>query len=207
MGLALCGPASAQSSNQSEDGARASKIEMVVVTAERREESAQRTAASVTAVTADQLDQLYVHNLTDLSQQAPNFTIEGVGAMSRSSAVIYSRGIGYSGIDGVEPPVGVSVDGMFYAVNVGTLQNIFDVDSVQILLGPQGTLFGRNTTGGVVLITTNNPTDQYQLEGKVRLGNYGRLDTNFMANIPLDDTLQARVAIATQHSDGAYKNL
>jgi len=178
-----------------------------VVTAERREEPIQKVPASVTAVDAQQIQQLFIHNLADLSDLAPNFSIQGVGAVTRSSAVMYSRGIGFQGSGGVAPPIAVSIDGMFYATNEGTLLSIYDINQVELLEGPQGSLFGRNTIGGVVQITTNNPTHDYEVSGFVRVGDYGRFDTNFTANLPISDTLAARISVNTQYSTGYYQNL
>jgi len=182
------------------------EVDTVVVTAQRREESLQEVPLSVTAIGEQTLERAHPQNLSDLTRAAPNFTIEAVGSVNRSSAVIYSRGIGYSGIDVVEPPVGVSIDGLFYAVNTGSLHNTFDVKRVEILQGPQGTLFGRNTTGGVVQIVTNDPSNEFEGSGFVRLGSFGRFNTGLAVSLPITDTLAARVAISTQYSDGAYVN-
>jgi iron complex outermembrane receptor protein len=185
----------------------ANEVETLVVTAQRREESLQQVPVSVTAIGEAQIERSFQHNLADFTRTAPNFTIEGVGSVSRSSAVVYSRGIGFSGIDAVEPPVGVSIDGLFYAVNVGTLLNTFDAARIEVLQGPQGTLFGRNTTGGVIQIFTNNPTQDFEVIGKARVGNYGRFDTNITANLPITDKLAARISVNTQQSDGFFRNL
>lgn len=185
----------------------ASTVGEVVVTAERRAESVQDVPVSVTAISAEEVARTFARNLSDFSRTAPNFTIEGVGSTSRSSAVVYSRGIGFASIDGVEPPVAVSVDGLFYAVNTGALHNVFDVRQIEILQGPQGTLFGRNSTGGVVQIVTNDPTRDYEVSGSIRVGNYGRFDSTVTANLPLGETLAARLSFNTQNSDGFFTNL
>jgi len=182
------------------------ELEAVVVTAQRREESLQEVPVSVTAIGGDQIERTHPQNLSDFTRSAPNFTIEAVGSVNRSSAVVYSRGIGFSGIDVVEPPVGISIDGLFYAVNTGALHNTFDVKRIEILQGPQGTLFGRNTTGGVVQIVTNDPGPEFGGDGFVRVGSHGRLNTFLAVNLPISDTLQARIATSTQYSDGAYIN-
>jgi iron complex outermembrane receptor protein len=191
------GPASPQAAPQ---------VQEIIVTAERREESLQKAPVSVTAVDSSKLEQLHVTNLAGLTDVAPNFSIQGVGAVTRSSAVVYTRGIGFQGSGGVAPPIGVSIDGMFYATNEGTLLNIFDVNRIEILEGPQGSLFGRNTIGGVVQIITNDPTHDFGVSGFIRGGNYGTIDSNVTANIPLSDTLAARISFNTQNSNGYYKN-
>jgi iron complex outermembrane recepter protein len=120
---------------------------------------------------------------------------------------VYSRGIGFQGSGGVAPPIGISIDGMFYATNEGTLLNIFDINRVEILEGPQGTLFGRNTIGGVVQIITNDPTHNFEVSGFLRGGNYGTIDSNLTVNLPISDTLAARISFNTENSNGFYKNL
>ncbi len=182
------------------------EVETVVVTAQRREESLQEVPLSVTAIGAEQMERAHPQNLSDFTRAAPNFTIEAVGSVSRSSAVIYSRGIGFSSIDVVEPPVGVSIDGLFYAVNTGALHNTFDVKRIEILQGPQGTLFGRNTTGGVVQIVTNDPASEFEGNGFVRVGSHGRFNTSLAVSLPITETLATRIAVSTQFSDGPYIN-
>jgi iron complex outermembrane receptor protein len=182
-------------------------IETVVVTARRRAESAQAAPVAVTALSGDMIAKLFVQNLADLNNQAPNFTIEGVGAIHRNAAVIYSRGIGYSGVDmGQDPAVGVSVNGVFTARNIGMLSNLQDVDHVEILRGPQGTLFGKNTIGGVVQITSKKPGDTFDVEVSGRIGNFGRADYFVAVDLPVDDTLAFRFSYQRQDSTGAFKN-
>jgi iron complex outermembrane receptor protein len=197
------GTATSASSNNSASGG----IETVTVTARQYAESIQTAPVSVTALNADLIAKLFVHNLTDIDHQAPNFTIEGVGAIHRNAAVIYSRGIGYSGVDmGQDPAVGVSINGVYEPSNVGMLTNTFDIDGIQILRGPQGTLFGKNTVGGVINITTKLPGDQLEYDAMVRAGNFGRIDFSLGADIPITDTLSARVSVQSQYSNGPFKN-
>lgn len=187
--------------------ARSGVIETVTVTARKRAESEQKTPVAVTALGPEQLDKLFVHDLADLNHQAPNFTIEGVGAIHRNAAVIYSRGVGYSGVDmGQDPAVGVSVNGVFSTRNIGMMSNMEDVDHVEILRGPQGTLFGKNTVGGVINITTKKPGDEFSVEAMVRGGNYGRFDYFAAADLPINETLAARVSFQSQYSHGPFRN-
>lgn len=183
-------------------------IETVTVTARIKSESLQETPVAVTAISAQQMQKLFIRDLTDLNRQAPNVTIEAVGAIHRTAAVLYSRGVGYSGVDAaVDPSVGVSVDGVFYPRNIGMLQDMYDAASVEILRGPQGTLFGKNTTGGVIRIeSTKAQLGVYELKGYLKMGNYGRSDFGAIANIPLTDTLAIRLVHQSQYSDGYYKN-
>jgi iron complex outermembrane receptor protein len=154
------------------------------------------------------MEKLFIRDLTDLNRQAPNVTIEAVGAIHRTAAVLYSRGIGYSGVDAaVDPSVGVSVDGIFYTRNIGMLQDMYDAQSVEILRGPQGTLFGKNTTGGVIRIESNKAKlNTYELQGYLKVGNYGRSDYGGIVNIPLTDTWAIRLVYQSQYSDGYMRN-
>ena len=217
-GALLCGVAfclsttiaTAQTTPAAGDAAAKSsgeEIETVVVTARHRTESVQKAPVSVTAIGADQIEKRFVQNLTDLDHQAPNFTIEGVGAIHRNAAVIYSRGIGYSGVDmGQDPAVGVSVNGVFSARNIGALNNADDLDHVEILRGPQGTLYGKNTIGGVLAVTTKLPGDEYDAEFSGRVGNLGRADYFVATDLPITDTLGVRLSYQSQDSTGAFKN-
>jgi iron complex outermembrane receptor protein len=191
-----------------ESGTKAEvEIETVTVTARHRAESVQKAPVSVTAISADQIAKRFVQNLTDLGHEAPNFTIEGVGAIHRNAAVIYSRGIGYSGVDmGQDPAVGVSVDGVFSARNIGVLNSTDDIDQVEILRGPQGTLYGKNTVGGVVNITTKKPGDEYDAEFSGRIGNLGRADFFVATDLPVSEDLAFRFSYQSQDSTGAFTN-
>lgn len=179
----------------------------IIVTARRRAERSQDVPVAVTAVNSEQLEGLYIHDLADLNQLAPNFQIKPAGALFRNSAFVYARGIGYSNVDAtLDPRIGISVDGVFYDRNVGALQNMFDLEGVELLLGPQGTLYGKNTVGGVITITTAKPTGEFGVKGMVRYGNFGRIDAELVANVPISPTLAFRAAFQHQQSDGYYKN-
>lgn len=183
-------------------------VEELVVTARMREESLQETPVAVTAVTQAQIQRMFVRDLTSMTRVAPNFTVEGVGAIHRNASVAYSRGVGYQGVDqAIDPSVGIAVDGVFYTRNIGALQNMFDVDRVEILRGPQGTLFGKNTTAGVINVITKEPGDRYAIEAMGRIGNYGRADYAASIDLPINEKLAFRISGAAQHSDGYMHNL
>ncbi len=177
-------------------------IETVTVTARQYAESIQTAPLSVTAFNSDQIQQLFVHNLGDLNHQSPNFTIVGIGAIHRNAAQIFSRGIGYGGVDmGQDPAVGLSLNGVYAPSNIGMMDTVNDVQDVQILRGPQGTLFGKNTIGGVVNITTKLPGDTFGVEAMGRVGNFNRADFFVATDIPLTDTLSVRLSVQRQDFD------
>jgi iron complex outermembrane receptor protein len=135
----------------------------VTVTATKKTnvENVQDVPVAVTAFNSDTLDALHVNDLGSLSYTTPNVNLTDVGT-SKGVANFSIRGLGInSSIPSIDPTVGVFVDGVYLGVNAGVVLDLFDLDSVEILRGPQGILFGRNTTGGAVLINTGNPTEDF----------------------------------------------
>jgi iron complex outermembrane recepter protein len=140
----------------------------VTVTATKKAdvENVQSVPVAVTAFNSETLDALQVRDVSSLSYSAPNIQLEDIGT-ARGTANFSIRGLGInSSIPSIDPTVGVFVDGVYLGVNNGVVLDLFDLDSVEILRGPQGLLFGRNTTGGAVLINTGNPTDTFQYKAK-----------------------------------------
>ena len=152
----------------SADDSAADAFNMIVVTGTKTQnaENVQDVALAVTAFNAESLDALNVRDLQSLSHSAPNVNLDQVGT-SRGQANFSIRGLGInSSIPSIDPTVGVFVDGVYLGINAGVVFDLFDLESVEILRGPQGILFGRNVTGGAVLVNTGNPTDYFT--GKVR---------------------------------------
>lgn len=159
VALAIGLMASAANVAAQESGARGSSalLEEVMVTARKREEGAQDVPLSVTAFNSDQIDALKVRDLTSLKVGMPNVSLEDLGT-TRGTANFSIRGIGInSSIPGIDPTVGVFVNGVYLGVNNGVVFDLFDLESIEVLRGPQGTLFGRNVTGGAILMNTKKP--------------------------------------------------
>jgi iron complex outermembrane receptor protein len=135
------------------------RLEEVVVTARRKSESLQQVPTMVTAVTGEDLDKYGISSIEDLEMTTPGLVYaDGVG-----HAFPYIRGIGSNAFSpAVDPTVGTFLDGFYSPSAVGSLQYIGDVESVQVLKGPQGTLFGRNTTAGAIVINTKKPSEYLQ---------------------------------------------
>ena len=134
----------------------------IVVTARRREESLQDTPVAVTALSADALERQQIVGTTDLDKVAPNLQFHSYGTLTgnNSAAQVFIRGIGQTdATPAVDPGVGIYIDDVYMGRAVGGAMEFRDIANVQILRGPQGTLFGRNTIGGAVLLTTNEPGD------------------------------------------------
>jgi iron complex outermembrane receptor protein len=182
------------------------QLEEVLVTSRKREESIQDVPIAVTAITAD-LKNSSIRNFRDLEGLAPNVQIRQ--SMGRTAGhAISIRGIGYSNDEkSFDPAVGVVVDGVAMTSTSGTLMDNFDIEKVEILRGPQGTLFGKNTIAGVVSVTRTDPTGE--LGGKVSttLGNDGRTDIKAIMNFPIiDNVLSAKLFAASLKDDGYIYN-
>ena len=182
-------------------------LEEVIVTARKREESLQETPVAVTALSSDELRDAGVRNLADLNQIAPNIEVSSANGTA-PLASIYIRGVGQRNTGpNIDSGVGIYIDEVYIGRPDGALLDIYDIQSVQVLRGPQGTLFGKNTTGGALVFTTNRPSDEFEASLGGRFGNYNRADGNFMVNVPLAEKLWTRLAGSTVNSDGYIKNV
>jgi iron complex outermembrane receptor protein len=182
-------------------------IAEIVVTAQRREENLQKVPISMSAFNGETLKEQGVTRASDLTSLVPNlgvFTIFG-DAQQPSFSI---RGIGlFSFSDSFEPPVGMYVDEVYKASGVGQAALLFDVERVEVLRGPQGTLFGRNTTGGLFNITTRKPTVQSEFSGQVQLSSYNDIVVEAAGGGPLSDTARVRLAARYNTNDGWSKGL
>ncbi|MEH6634644.1 MAG: TonB-dependent receptor [Halioglobus sp.] len=181
-------------------------LEEVIVTARKRVESLQETPVAVTALDTEALRDAGVRNLADLNQIVPNIEVSTANGTA-PLASIYIRGVGQrnTGIN-IDSGVGIYIDGVYLGRPDGALLDIVDVQSVQVLRGPQGTLFGKNTTGGALVFTTNKPVEEFEASLGTRVGNYSRLDGDFMLNVPIADQLWTRVSGAYRSRDGYIDN-
>src|SRR5215813_10765830 len=155
----------------------AQELEEVVVTATRRSENIQNVPIAVTAVTAQQLESKGINDVAKLSAIAPNVTLDAGTPFSGSDTVLaaYIRGIGQNDFAfNQDPGVGVYVDGVYLARSVGANTTMLDVDRVEILKGPQGTLFGRNTIGGAISIITHIPGPERRIIATASTGSFDR---------------------------------
>lgn len=192
-----------------EDAAGGSRgiIEEVLVTATRRQTDQQSTAISVTTVTPEQIEKRFMTDIRGVADLAPNVVMENVTGFNAAAFAI--RGTGTNDIiTTIDTAIGVVIDGMVLAHSQSQLLDSFDVESIEILRGPQGTLFGKNTTGGVVNVRTKRPVmNDFTADAVVRAGNEGLRQTQFAANLPIiDDTLAGRVVYSRSQHDGWYSN-
>jgi iron complex outermembrane receptor protein len=183
------------------------RLDTVVVTARHRAEILQQTPASITALDADELQSRGADDLTALAAAVPNVTI--YPARQYNNAITaYIRGIGQSEtVWGVEPGVGIYVDDVYLARPQAALLDVLDVERIEVLRGPQGTLYGRNTIGGAIRYLTRAPTVDVSGSVGVTLGQYGQRDAKAVLNLPLSGRLLTRVAVAQFGRDGYGRNL
>jgi iron complex outermembrane recepter protein len=182
-----------------------SHLEEVLVTAQKRAENVQTVPIAITAFSEADLRNKGITDIHGLSRLTPNVNLDEGSPFSGSNSVLSAsiRGIGQDDFAfNLDPGVGVYVDGIYYARTVGANQNLLDVERVEILKGPQGTLFGRNTIGGAISIVTRAPKDELSVEAQVTAGRYDRRDVALMADIPLADTLLSTVTFSSQYRNG-----
>ncbi len=183
----------------------AGQLEEIVVTARKRAENLQDVGLSVSALSKTEIDRSFARDIKDLAFISPNTIIDDTSQGPGGNAAIYIRGIGVADVEkNFEPAVGVTVDGLFIGANSGAILRSIDLESVEVLRGPQGTLFGRNTIGGTINVNRTRPTGE--LGGNLRLG-YGDYDTftiDGMVNFGVTDTLAAKVSVAKNDQQEGY---
>lgn len=188
---------------------------VVTGTKTRNAENVQDIPLAVTAFNADTLEAYKIRDISGLSFQVPNVSLDQIGT-SRGTANFTVRGIGInSSIPSIDPTVGVFVDGVFLGVNGGVVFDLFDLDSAEILRGPQGVLFGRNVTGGAVVINTGNPTEEFR--GKFRAAVDGPVDSGrggnnytvsgVVSGPIVEDVLLFKVGAYYNNDQGYFRNL
>jgi len=182
----------------------AQEIEEVVVTATKKAESIQDLALSIEALSAESLDLNQIYDVSDLAESTPGLeTSKAIGSGSGWTV----RGMGSFGIGaGVIPSVVTSVNG--HSVNDSVVADIgfFDLERVEVLKGPQGSLFGRNAANGVINFVTARPTNELEGEFTLDYGNYGAIKNTVVLNLPISDSLRTRLAVMTNKRDGMVTN-
>ncbi|WP_257387712.1 TonB-dependent receptor [Tahibacter caeni] len=207
---AVAEAAAAPAEGEASGGKSATTLDSVVVTARKREETLQDVPIAVTAFTADAMEKLNVEDIGDLDAQVPNLTIYAARGSS-STVTAYIRGIGQSDpLWGVDPGVGIYLDDVYIARPQGALLDVFDVERVEVLRGPQGTLYGKNTIGGAIKYISKGLPKEAEGFAQLSVGNYGQLDAKGALGGPIggsDSPVRARLAVASLNRDGFGENL
>ncbi len=208
LGASLCALASqmptvAQEAEEAPAADSSLKLGSIVVTAQRREESINDVPMSIQAFGEDTLDALRVDSVDDLQTVVPSFSV----SQSYQGVPTYTlRGIGFNTINlSATSTVGTYVDEVAYPFPFMNSGPVFDVERIEVLKGPQGTLFGRNTTAGLINMVTNKPSDEFEAQVSADVGNYDTWNLEGMLNLPLSDKAQARFAIRSENSDEGWQ--
>lgn len=178
-------------------------IEDIVVTARRTNEQLQRTPVTITALTTESLRTRQIVDVTALQQTTPGLVVKqnhsGVGLSLRGQVQTSSD-------SSVDQSVGLYVDGVYVARQMAGRFDMLDIERIEVLHGPQGTLFGRNTTGGAISIITNKPSDLFEGSIVAGIGNFDRREVTGVVNVPVSEFLSARVAGRHVEHDGFGRN-
>ncbi len=203
LGVGATGIAQAQSS-------RDAFVEEIVVTATKRAggQEVQDVPVAITALGEEQIDALYLRDLKAIGFGTPNVQLEDIGT-TRGVANFSIRGLGInSSIPSIDPTVGVFVDGMYYGINGGVVFDTFDLEAIEVLRGPQGLLFGRNVTGGAVLMRTSAPSSELTVKAKAAVETGNNVVTSGVVSGPLNEagTWAGKLAVYHNKDGGWFTN-
>ena len=204
MALLISQQAVAQTSDAApQGGEKAGQLEEIVVTAQRYSQNVQVTPVAVTALTARSLDERQITNVKDAATQIPGILISTTTGVS-NGARIFLRGVGQDNAGLLfDPAVGVYIDGVYYPRINGALFDFFDVGRLEVLRGPQGTLYGRNTSAGAIKIETKRPSFDMQASGDFAYGNYNNIEARgFFSTGLIEDVLAVSVSGLVHERDG-----
>ena len=183
---------------------QATKLEQVTVTAQSRTQEMQDVPIAMNIVTARQIDTVAATDLSHMSLFVPGLVVDNTDATQPTYRI---RGIETDDFGiGTDSAVGVYINGIYQTRDGGSLMAFNDVARVEVLKGPQGTLFGRNTAAGAINIITNEPTDKFEGDARVRIGNYGRRYGDARVNIPLSKDMALRISVVDNQDNGWLKD-
>jgi iron complex outermembrane receptor protein len=183
-------------------------LEEIVVTARKREESLQEVPVAITAFSTETMESLGIKNMRDFDGLVPGLSLGGGGNGVKGDGNAYIRGVGQRETAvTIDSGVGIYLDDVYIARASGALLDTVEVQNIQVLRGPQGTLFGKNTTGGAILYTSIKPSEEFGGIAKGTYGNLDRKDASVAVDVPLiEDTLLSRLSLATVNRDGYIEN-
>jgi len=191
-------------------GVAYAQVDTITVTAQKREENIQDVPIAVSAFDGAALEERAVTSVAGLSNITPNVSLDGGTPFSGDPAVIsaYIRGIGANDFAfNIDPGVGVYLDGVYLARSIGANQDLLDVERVEVLKGPQGTLFGRNTIGGAISIITHTPGDEFAFHGDVTTGSFELLQIRGTVDIPLSESLKSSISFSSKDRRGYMRRI
>ncbi len=207
--IALTTSAGAQGDDPQEDSLDSVFLEEIVVTARKREELIQEVPLSISYFSSEKIEDLKVRDLTSLSVNMPNVALDDVGTI-QGIANFSIRGLSISSsIPSIDPTTGVFIDGIYMGLNPSVLFDTFDLESIEVLRGPQGTLFGKNVTGGAILLNTKKPGDQFEFSFRTSIEGGGESPNAYLTTSvggPVSDSIGFRLSFYTNQDEGWFKN-
>jgi iron complex outermembrane receptor protein len=206
--------AHAQDAPEAENTSTAARMmETVTVSAQKKvdAENVQEIPIAITAFGSEQLDALQFRDLADIGSRVPNAVIDEIGSFKGVAAFSVRGQASLSSIPSVDPTVGAFIDGVYYGINAGIMFDSFDLESVEVLRGPQGILFGRNVVGGAVLVNTTRPTDELKVDFRASVdsgfrGTGNNYTYSGVVSGPITDGLNGKIAVYHNHDEGWFKN-
>lgn len=196
--LGLAAPVLAQEEDAEED----LLMEEVVVTAQRREQSLQEVPMAISAFTGEQLRDLQADNLDSIQGAVPNLNlVQGRG--SNSSVNVFIRGVGQpDALQTFDPAVGIYLDDVYMSRIQGAMFKLYDIERIEVLRGPQGTLYGKNTPGGAIRLITRTPGDDFEAAANVTVGDYDRVQVSAYLSGPVSEDLSLGLSVLHDQRDG-----
>jgi iron complex outermembrane receptor protein len=200
-------PAGAQEADSADAGVM---LQEVTVTARKTEENIQDTPIAVTALTAEALEERALANISEIAASTPSLRFDSAAAISGSSnsATVFIRGVGQTDFNlTIDPGVGIYLDDVYISRSVGALLDTTDIERIEVLRGPQGTLFGKNTIGGAVAISSRGPGTERAFSAELATGSFDRADVRVSADLPLHEAFRMRFTGAKLTREGYVERL
>jgi len=210
LSISVCNPALAQDAQEDNDAAAEAPAEdgEIVVTAQFREQRLQDTPIAITAVTGDMLDARSQTSIAELGASAPNVNLSEATGIQGNAISAFVRGIGQEAASfALEPGVGIYIDDIYYGTTFGAVMDLTDLERVEILRGPQGTLAGKNSLGGAIKLFSKRPDGTGGGFVEATYGAYNRMDVRASANFTIAEDLFARFSAVENHRQGFFKQL
>ena len=205
LGIACALPVLGVCTANAQEATPVLQLEKVTVTATKTGPSElQRTPVAVSVVGSDAIEKLGINNIKDLAPYVPNVTF----SQNTASAVIYIRGIGSNNLGpGSDPDVTMQLDGVYVARPAGQLADFLDVDRIEVLRGPQGTLYGRNAVGGTINVISRQPSSIFSSQVRQSFGNFGGIQSDAYVTGPVTESMQASIAVNYRRQDAFFQNI
>ncbi len=188
------------------EGTSNQTIEEMIVTAQKRQQSVQDVPIAISALSADMMERRGIESPEDIQFSTPNLNLGQQAGNGYSNVVATIRGVGTVNAL-LDPGVPMHIDGHYIQATAFLGRDLLDVERVEVLRGPQGTLYGRNAIGGSINVITKRPTDEFEGKFSLDVGNYDKRLVTGVLNVPLSDKLRARIAVSDEKRDGYTKNV